>query len=200
MHTSKNYNFYLLDKRKYKTIISTKGVFKMKKESVLRIVEACVLLVLGVLFCVSTAVAVNFLSIVIGVGLIAGGTALIVISLVKDKSLFNNFGLGGALILTLGIFFIARDALGFLFSITPFLLIVLGSLFVIEAFLSYFANNNKNKGLFVVRLIVGIAFATVGILLLTIPEFANWVGLIIGIAFILIALAAIISEFNKAKN
>lgn len=172
----------------------------MKKESVLRIVEACVLLVLGVLFCVSTAVAVNFLSIVIGVGLIAGGTALIVISLVKDKSLFNNFGLGGALILTLGIFFIARDALGFLFSITPFLLIVLGSLFVIEAFLSYFANNNKNKGLFVIRLIVGIAFATVGILLLTIPEFANWVGLIIGIAFILIALAAIISEFNKAKN
>lgn len=53
----------------------------MKKESVLRIVEACVLLVLGIPFCVSTAVAVNFLSIVIGVGLIAGGTALIVISL-----------------------------------------------------------------------------------------------------------------------
>ena len=119
---------------------------------------------------------------------------------VKNKSLFNNFGLGGALILTLGIFFIARDALGFLFAITPFLLIVLGSLFVIEAFLSYFANNNKNKGLFVVRLIVGIAFVTIGILLLTIPEFAKWVGLIIGIAFILIALSAIISEFNKAKN
>ena len=172
----------------------------MKKESVLRIIEACVLLVLGVLFCVSKAVAVNFLSIVIGIGLIASGTALIIISLVKDKTLFNNFGMGGGLALTLGIFFIAANALDFLFRITPFLLIVFGSMFLIEAFIAYFGTKKSSKGLFVLRLVVGAIFVTVGILLLTIAEFANWVSLIIGIAFILIAIAAIIAEFNKANN
>ena len=172
----------------------------MKKDSVLRIVEACVILVLGVLFCVSKSVAINFLSITIGIGLIAGGVALIVISLVKDKSLFNPYGLGGAFALTVGIFFIARDALQFLFQITPFLLIVFGAAFLAEAFIAYFGTRKSSSTMFAIRLIIAVVFITVGILLLTVEAFSDWVALIIGIAFILIAIAAMITEFTRSQE
>ena len=172
----------------------------MKKESVFRVIEACVLLVIGVLFCVSLAMGTEVLSIILGSALIAAGAVIVILSAVNEKTITSPMALGGLLALSLGIFFIVANAVGFLFQIVPFLLIVFGSALFIEAFLSYFGRKEKSLFVFVVKLVVGIALVVIGILLLTVADFGQYVALVVGIALILIAIDNIILEFYKTKK
>ena len=172
----------------------------MKKESVFRIIEACVLLVIGVLFCVSLAMGTEVLSIILGSALIASGAVIVILSAVNDKTITSPMAIGGLLALALGIFFIVANAVGFIFQVVPFLLIVFGSALFIEAFLSYFGRKEKSMFVFVVKLIIGAALVVIGILLLTVADFGQYVALVVGIALILIAIDNIVLEFYKAKN
>ncbi len=172
----------------------------MKKESVIKILEACVLLIVGVLFCVSLAVGTEVLSIIIGASLIAAGTVIIILSLIKDKSVLTPISLGGLLALSLGIFFIVANAIGFIFSYVPYLLLVAGSAIFIDAFLSYFVKKEKVLAVFIIKLIIGAGLITVGALLITVADFKEYVALIVGIALIIIAISNIVLEFYKAKK
>ena len=172
----------------------------MKKQSVIRIIEACVLLVIGVLFCVSLAMGTQVLSIILGSALIAAGAVIVILSVVNDKTVTSTIALGGLLSLSLGIFFIVANAVAFIFAIVPYVLLVFGSALFIEAFLGYFLRKEKIVAVFVIKLVVGAALITVGALLLTVNGFADYVALIIGIALILLAIDNIALEFIKAKN
>ena len=46
--------------------------------------------------------------------------------------------------------------------------------------------------LFIIKLVIGIALVVIGILLLTVPEFAQAVSIIFGITIILLAIYAIV--------
>ena len=173
----------------------------MKKENVLKVIEACMLLVLGVLFCVSLAWAGNVLSIILGSSCIAVGTIIVVVAAIKDKSVVSPIALGGLLALTLGIFFIvANIVMQFITSFVPYVLIVFGSALFIDAFLGYFVRKEKVLVPFIIKLVIGAALITVGALLLTIAEFADYISLIIGIALILIAITNLAIEFVKAEQ
>ena len=173
----------------------------MKKENVLKVIEACMLLVLGVLFCVSLAWAGNVLSIILGSSCIAVGTVIVVVAAIKDKSVVSPIALGGLLALTLGIFFIvANIVMQFITSFVPYVLIVFGSALFIDAFLGYFVRKEKVLVPFIIKLVIGAALITVGALLLTIAEFADYISLIIGIALILIAITNLAIEFVKAEQ
>ena len=172
----------------------------MKRQSVIKIIEACVLLVIGILFCVSLAMGTNVLSIILGSALIAAGSVIIILSIVTERSVATPIALGGLFALAIGIFFIVANAVAFIFAVIPYILIVFGSGIVIDAFLGYFAREERILGIFIVKLIVGAALITVGALLLAIPEFADYVALIVGIALILLAIDSIVLEFIKAKE
>ena len=172
----------------------------MKKESLFKVIEACVLLVIGVLFCVSMAMGLEVLSIILGSALIAAGAIIVILSLVKDKSVLSPIALGGLLALALGIFFIAANAVDYIFRLVPFILIVFGSGLFIDGFLGYFARNEKVIFAFVMKLVIGAALIVVGVLLLTVPEFSNYVALIVGISLILIAVINLVVEFTKASK
>ena len=173
----------------------------MKKESIFKVIEACALLVLGVLFCVSLAWAGNVLSIILGSSCIAIGAVIVVVAAVKDKSVVSPIALGGLLALTLGIFFIvANIVMQFINSFVPYVLIVFGSALFVDAFLAYFVRKEKVLAPFIIKLVIGAALITVGALLLTISDFAQYISLIIGIALILIAITNLAVEFIKADK
>lgn len=172
----------------------------MNKKSIIKVVEACVLLVIGILFCVSLAMGTEILSIILGASLIAAGTIIVVLSIVNEKSVAGPLALGGLLALTLGIFFIARTAVGYIFELVPFILIVFGSALLVEAFLGYFLRKEKFLAVFIIKLVVAVALIVVGVLLLTVADFREFVALIAGIALILIAIDNIVLEFIKAKR
>ena len=172
----------------------------MKKESLFKVIEACVLLVIGVLFCVSMAMGLSVLSIILGVSLIVAGSIIVILSLVKDKSVLSPIALGGLLALALGIFFIAANAVDYIFRLVPFVLIVFGTGLFVDAFLGYFARNEKFIAPFVIKLVVGAIIVVVGVLLLTVEGFADYVALIVGICLILIAIVNLVIEFTKASK
>ena len=111
----------------------------MKKESIIRVIEACVLLVIGVLFCVSLAMGTQALSIILGASLIAAGTVIVILSAINEKTILSAVAMGGLLALSLGIFFIVRNAIGYIMEAVPFVLIVFGSALLIDAFIGYYA-------------------------------------------------------------
>ena len=172
----------------------------MKKESVFRIIEACVLLVIGVLFCVSLAMGTEALSIILGASLIAAGAVIVILSLANEKSVFTPISLGGLLAIALGVAFIVGNVVAFIFSIIPYILLVFGSALFIEAFLGYFLRKEKLLAAFIIKLVLGVVLIVVGVLLLTVADFKNYVALIVGIALIILAIANIALEFYKAKN
>ena len=172
----------------------------MKKESIIKIIEACVLLVLGVLFCVSYAMGTEVLSIILGVALIVAGTAILVMNIIKEKSTISSIALAGLLALSLGIYFVARNGVAIIFSVVPFVLIVFGSALFIDAFIGYFARKEKVIVAFIVKLIVGAALVTIGALLLAEVIGADLVGIFIGVALILVAIINIVVEFFKANK
>ena len=172
----------------------------MKKQSVFRIIEACVLLVIGVLFCVSLAMGTEVLSIILGSSLIVAGTVIVILSLVNEKSVFTPISLGGLLAIALGIFFIVANAVGIIFSIIPYILLVFGSALVIEAFLGYFLRKEKLLAVFIIKLVLGVIIIVTGVLLLTVDGFKNYCALVVGIALIVLAVANIALEFYKAKT
>ena len=172
----------------------------MKKESVIKVIEACVLLVIGVLFCVSMAMGTQALSIILGASLIAAGVVIVILAAINEKTILSPVALGGLLALSLGIFFIVANAIGYIMQAVPYILIVFGSALLIDAFIGYFARKEKVIFVFVIKIIVAAALITVGILLLTVNGFGDYVALIVGIALILLAIDCIVLEFIKAKN
>ena len=172
----------------------------MKKQSVIKVVEACVLLIIGVLFCVSLAMGTQALSIILGASLIVAGTVIVILAAINEKSITTPIALGGLFAIAIGIFFIAANAVGYIFAVVPYVLIVFGAALLVDAFLGYYARKEKVIAIFVIKIIVAVALITVGILLLTIADFAEYVSLIIGIALILVAIDNIVLEFIKAKN
>ena len=172
----------------------------MKKESLYKVIECCALIVIGVLFCVSLAWAENVLSIILGSALIAGGVVILTLSDIKDKSVVSPISLWGLLALALGIYFIVVNAVGIIFAFVPYILIVFGSALFIDAFIGYFARKEKVVAALVIKLVIGAALITVGILLLTVGDFAKYVALIVGIALILVGITNIVLEFAKANK
>lgn len=173
----------------------------MKRESLYKVIESCALLVLGVLFCVSKAWAGNVLSIILGASCIAIGAIIVIVAAIKDKSIVSPIALGGLLALTLGIFFIVSNiVMSFIENFVPYALIVFGSALFIDAFLSYFARKEKVLAPFIIKLVIGAALITVGILLLTVEGFDQYISIVIGVALILVAINNLAIEFVKADK
>jgi len=172
----------------------------MKKQSLFKVIQCCSLIVIGVLFCVSLAWAENVLSIILGSSLIAAGVVILIMSIINDKSVVSPIALGGLLAVALGIYFIVVNAVGIIFSFVPYILIVFGSAIIVDGLIGYFARDEKVIAALIVKLVIGAALVTVGILLLTVGGFQKYVAVIVGIALIIIGIANIVLEFVKADK
>ena len=172
-------------------------------EKLSSIIEAAVLLAIGVLFCFCTnpAEGSELIGYIIGASAILAGVIFFVVSLVLHKALFSPEAFSGALFLSFGIMFVVNPILGGqIMEFGIYFLIVLGAAIFGDAFLRYFVRKNKALVPFIVSLVVGAIALTLGILLLTIEDFKTFTYVVLGVILILYAVFTVLSAFLGVKS
>jgi hypothetical protein len=115
------------------------------------------------------------------------------------KSLLTLDGILGAVSIAFGIMFVVKQLAFVLLAFVPYLMIAIGVIMIIEAFLSKFARYNS-LALFIIALIVGTAFTALGFCLMFIPSWAKAAALIFGVILIVVSLYALITTLLAKKN
>ena len=173
---------------------------KEKQTKLTTILWAAVCIALGIVFCFSRAMATNIISIIIGIGLILIGSYLIIRNFVVHKTFAAASSLTGGILLAFGIFFIEQKLVSQLLAYTPWALIVIGALFILDAIVRKFGTMRIKTVLFVVTLVLGIILLTLGLLLKFVDSFKDFAAIILGASMIVYGLFVFFDlVFNKKK-
>ena len=170
----------------------------LSETNVRQLVIASILIVLGVLFCVSLA-ALDIINIIIGAAFIVVGAVLLILEVIKNKSLVTGSGIFGGLLIAFGIAIIIGQLLGVLVSFLILVLIVLGAILIVDSVLLIAVRNKKNVTGFVIELMIGIVAFVLGMCLWFIPEFQRFANLIFGIVLIFYGAYLIVDVIVRKK-
>ncbi|MBQ9734362.1 MAG: DUF308 domain-containing protein [Clostridia bacterium] len=171
---------------------------KFEKKDVKNVVVAAVLLVVGILFCFSSAMGNKALSWIIGSALILTGVLSVINSFSIKKSTLTSDGIIGAAIAAFGILFAGNTLSWIIFNYIPFLLICTGIVITIDAFIKKIKDKETSK--FVFELILGVLTIALGFCLKYVNGFSEFTSVILGIVLIVYAIYSIISIFLKNKE
>ena len=170
-----------------------------KKTTILMV--AIVLLIAGILFCISPAIGEQSAGIVIGIGVLLVGLILAVKDFLVSKCLLTRGVILGSVIAALGLYFIVDGSIvSKIIGIIPFILIVTGGCVVADAILLKTVREKNNNKKFAIELTVGIVAIVLGILILTVPFFRKALSVIIGILLIAGSVYYLIGMFKKEKG
>ena len=172
---------------------------KMDKNTIIKLVQATFLIVLGILFCFQQSIS-GVISLIIGIGLIVYGLLFVLNRFSISKSLLTPLSLAGYAIIGLGIYTIVADLVSTLLGYFPYLMIVIGSAAIIDAFVGYFAIKNKNVSLMVVKLVLGAILLTFAILILTGVITSQFMAIVSGICLALVGVYSIVTLFIKKSK
>ncbi len=161
------------------------------------IIVSCITLVLGVLFCCSMSFGAG-LSWLIGGALCFAGILYVVNSIIELKSLLTMYGILGAGAISFGIMFIINQLAQVLVDYVPYLMIAIGVVVLVDAFLSKFARYNSTL-LFVIMLVVGTCVTALGFCLMFIPALSKIAAIVFGCILIVASLYTLISLAIKKK-
>ena len=171
---------------------------KFKSKLTEQIVVSVLLLVLGILFCFK--IGTNVLSIIIGVALCVYGLVGIILIASSKKSLLTVNGIFLAVIIALGIVFMAENFLEVFVSITPYIITTIGFLVILDALLFRFMKNKRNLFVFIIELVIGGAAAGLGLALILSADFRASAQIIFGVVLIAGAALNIISIVSNKKK
>ncbi len=173
---------------------------KLSNEQTRSIIYSVVLLVLGILLCISPAVALETLSIIIGVGFLAAAAILIIGSLVQDHSLVTGSALLGGILLVLGLMFIVDYAINLIVFCSVWLMIVFGAILIVDSIIRIAWRNRKDVVGFLVEFLVGAVSFTLGMCSRFVEDFVGYELLILGLIIVLYALYVLIFAFVGKKS
>jgi hypothetical protein len=162
------------------------------------IILSALILVIGVLFCLSTVLGLEALSFIIGISLIVIGTIFVINSALKKHTVLNYTSMLSAVIISFGVLFAELRLALIFFSYIPWLLIFAGAIATVDAILKKIFEDNNYA--LIIELIIGIVVLTLGILLKFIPGFADFSSIMLGIVMILYAVYLLIMVFAKDRN
>ncbi len=162
------------------------------------IIISAILLVVGILFCCSTAIGITALSYIVGVCIIVVGGAVLVNTIIKKKALINVYGIISALLIAFGILIMDYQLFWIIFSFVPYVFISVGALIIIDSIIQKF--NQKNNVAFLTELIIGILILALGICLRCIPEFTEFSSLVFGIILIIYAVYSFVTVSTKKPS
>lgn len=169
-----------------------------KNSKLTTLIEAVVILVVGILFCCSNAMGTEALSIIGGIVFITMGSFAILSGIVLERRIFGPSGIGGAFMLAFGIFFIVANVMGqYLFMFLPLLLIVLGAVILVDALLAILGKDNATS--IVLELAIGVVALVLGICLWCIDDFRQAAGIVLGIVLIIYAIILVIEALSSKK-
>ena len=173
---------------------------KIIKDNVKSLLLACVVMVLGILFCCSLSMGVTAISVLIGIIIIACGALYIIGSLVNKKSLMTMDGVVGAVIIAFGVLFIANELVWLIVAYIPWLLMAIGIVAIVDAFLSYFLRKEKGVGKMLFLLLLGAISLALGICLRFIDGFIDYASLVLGLVMVCYAIYVIFSVALKLSK
>lgn len=163
------------------------------------IIAACITLVLGVLFCCSMSFG-NGLNYLIGGSLCFAGILFIINSIIEAKALLTVNGFIGFASLSFGIMFMIKHLAQTLIDYVPYLMIAIGVLLFIDAFLSQFVRYNSTPQ-FIITLVSGAALTTLGFCLMFIPVLQKIAAVVFGCMLIIASLYTLIwLGIHKSKK
>ena len=170
---------------------------KITNADVKTLIIAAIILVIGILFCVSLALASKIISIIIGVCILVLGLGLLCASFWERRSVIGGDAIAGGALIAFGIMFMVQGLAGIIFGFIPYFLIVLGALLIIESILLVLLKKSKNMTRFAILLVLGIVSVVLGILLFCVDGFAQYAALVFGIILILFAIYVIVITMTK---
>lgn len=157
-----------------KSIISNKTM---------NLILAIVLFIAGVLFCVSPALGEQWVSLVIGIGILLVGAMTAVTDFLVNKNLTSRNVIIGSMIVAVGIYFMAdRSIVSKIIGVIPYIFIVTGACILADSFLVKFVREKNNDKKFAIELSIGAVAIILGGLILGIPAFRRMLAVVIGIA------------------
>ena len=168
---------------------------KLSGKDVKTIVVSSVLLVLGALFCFSLAMGLKAISYIIGTALILAGVLCLINAYSNKKDLLNTEGVIGSAIIAFGVLFAGNELTWIIFNYIPFLLMALGVIVIVDAFLKKFKQKDSAK--FAVELAIGIVSLTLGICLKFVPGFNKMCSVMLGVILIVYAVYSLLVVFVK---
>ena len=173
---------------------------KLSKEQTKSIIYSAVLLVIGIMLCISPAVALDTLSIIIGVGFLAAAAVLIIGSLVQDHSIITGSALLGGILLVLGLMFIVDYAINLIGYCAVWLMIVFGAILIVDSIIRIAWRNRKDVVGFIVEFLIGAVSFTLGMCSRFVKDFVGYELLILGIIIVVYALYVLVSAFVGKKS
>lgn len=173
---------------------------KLTNEQTRSIIYAVVLLVIGILLCISPAVAIDTLSIIIGVGFLAAAAILIIGSLVQEHSIITGSALLGGILLALGLMFIVDYAITIIGYCAVWLMIVFGAILIVDSIIRIAWRDRKNVIGFVIEFVIGAVAFTLGMCTRYVSDFAGYELLILGLILAVYAVYVLVSAFIGKKG
>ncbi len=177
------------------------SVEKLVSKKTTSLMVAIVLLIAGILFCISPAIGEHSAGIVIGIGVLLVGVILAVKDFLVSKCLLTRGVIIGSIVAALGLYFIVDGSIvSKIIGIIPYILIVTGGCVIADAILLKTVREKNNDKKFAIELSVGIVSVVLGILILTVPFFRKALAVIIGILLIAASVYYLIGMFKKEKG
>ena len=173
---------------------------KLTNEQMSSLFTSAIILVIGILFCCSRAMGVTGTSWLIGISLAVTGITFLVNAVIQHQSMLNSTGLLGSALLAFGAMFTVQDLAQIIFNYIPFLLIIVGAVIVIDAFLRKFAKKEISTSNCVFQLLVGIVILILGFCLKFVVSFAEFASLVLGLIIIAYSLIEIVNVFVNKKE
>jgi len=177
------------------------NVEKLVSKKTMSLMIAIVLLLAGILFCISPAIGESSVGIVLGIGVLLVGVILAVKDFLVNKSLLTRGVIIGSVVAALGIYFMANGGIvSSIIGVIPYIFIVTGACIVADAILLKTVRDKTNDKKFAIELSVGIVAIVLGILILTVPFFRKALAVVIGVCLIGFSVYFLIGMFKKEKG
>lgn len=174
-----------------KSIISNKTM---------NLILAISLFIAGIMFCVSPALGEQWVSTVIGLGVLIVGVMTAVTDFLKDMNLLSRGVILGGIITAIGIYLMVdRTIVSKVIGVIPYILIVVGACVFADSFLVKFVREKNNDKKFAIELSIGAAAIILGGLILGIHVFRQILAVIIGVALAAYSGYYLYETFKKHK-
>ena len=163
-------------------------------QRIITILEAALIIVIGVMFCCSKAMGQTALSWVIGVSFMLAGAGLWVLAIVEKRALFNAEGFLGSLLFAFGLVFGLQVLAQYVFDIAVWALVIGGSVVLLDVILRIAVRKDRNTLGIVIEAIIGAVMLTLGLCLLLIAEFGQFAAIVFGVMLILYGVYMFVNE------
>ena len=159
-----------------------------------KILTAVLLIVLGILFCLK--IAASTISIVIGAAMVVLGAVNLIFMAKSRKTFASPDGVMNGALIAIGVVFIADKFLNVFIGLIPYIMIVVGFVLAIDAFLARFQRKDKLP-IFIIELVIGVASIVVGFCLLFVDGFMQAASIAFGVVLIIAGIAGLVAALRK---